>query len=393
MNYVQTLNIVYYCNVIRSAMSILAIRNLFHDRVRLAVTLTGIVFALILIVVQFGLFLGFLETSANVVEHSGVDLWITATGIPHANGGAPIPEKRRYKALSVAGVEAVEPYTMVFANWKLPSGAQEAVQVVGFDPETRLGGPRALTIGSIDDLRGENTVVVDEFYSKKLGVTHLGQSVEINGRRARIVGFTSGVRSFTTSPYVYTSFKNSLGYALLNEDHAIFLAVRAEPGADLQAVKHRIREAVPGVDVYTNIEMRDKTRNYWVFSTGAGVTTLMGAVLGLLVGTVVVAQTIYAATVDHLREYGTLKAMGATNFYLYRVIIQQALMSAVLGYAIAITISHFLVNAASAGEALILMPTWMALGVLGLSIVMCVSASILSIRKATSIDPAMVFRG
>jgi putative ABC transport system permease protein len=147
------------------------------------------------------------------------------------------------------------------------------------------------------------------------------------------------------------------------------------------------------VDVYTNVEMRDKTRNYWVFSTGAGVTTLMGAVLGLLVGTVVVAQTIYAATVDHLREYGTLKAMGATNFYLYRVIVQQALLSAVLGYVIAITISHFVVNAASAGEALILMPLWMALGVLGLSIVMCVSASILSIRKATSIDPAMVFRG
>jgi putative ABC transport system permease protein len=374
-------------------MSILAIRNLFHDRVRLVVTLTGIVFALILIVVQFGLFLGFLETSANVVDYSGVDLWITATGIPHANGGSPIPEKRRYKALSVAGVEAVEPYTLVFANWKLPSGAQEAVQVVGFDPETRLGGPRALKTGSIDDLRAENTVIVDEFYSKKLGVTHVGQSFEINGRRAKVVGLTSGVRSFTTSPYVYTSFKNSLGYALLNEDQAIFLAVRAEPGADLQMVKQRIRKAVPGVDVYTNVEMRDKTRNYWVFSTGAGVTTLMGAVLGLLVGTVVVAQTIYAATVDHLREYGTLKAMGATNFYLYRVIVQQALLSAVLGYVIAITISHFVVNAASAGEALILMPLWMALGVLGLSIVMCVSASILSIRKATSIDPAMVFRG
>lgn len=374
-------------------MSILAIRNLFHDKVRLIVTLTGIVFALILIVVQFGLFLGFLETSANVVDHSGVDFWITATGIPHVNGGSPIPEKRRYKALSVEGVEAVEPYTLVFANWKLPTGAQEAVQVVGFDPETRLGGPKELTAGSVEDLRAEGTVIVDEFYCPKLGVTHLGQAVEINGRRAKVVGFTRGVRSFTTSPYVYTSFKNSLGYALLTEDQAIFLAVRAKPGADPEVVKAGIRKVVPGVDVYTNVEMRDKTRNYWVFSTGAGVTTLMGAVLGLLVGTVVVAQTIYAATVDHLREYGTLKAMGATNFYLYRVIIQQALLSAVLGYAIAITIAHFVVNAAAAGEALILMPAWMALGVLGLSIVMCVSASILSIRKATSIDPAMVFRG
>lgn len=374
-------------------MSILAIRNLFHDKVRLVVTLTGVVFALILIVVQFGLFLGFLETSANVVANSGVDLWIAATGIPHANGGSPIPERRRYKALSVEGVAEVEPYALMFANWKLPSGAQESAQIIGFDIDSRLGGPWHLTAGSIDDLRAQDTVIIDEFYKKKLGITHLGQQTEINGRRARVVGFTDGVRSFTTAPYVYTSFKNSMDYIALKEDQTIFLAVRAAPGANLQEVKMGLQKAIPTVDVFTNEEFASKTRDYWVFSTGAGVTTLMGAVLGLLVGTVVVAQTIYAATVDHIREFGTLKAMGARNSYLYNVIIQQALLSAVLGYAIAITISYFIVEQAKAGEALILMPPAMAGVVLGLAMLMCVGASILSIRKATSIDPAMVFRG
>lgn len=374
-------------------MSILAVRNLFHDKVRLAVTLTGVVFALILIVIQFGLFLGFLETSANIVEHSGVDLWITAPGLPHVNGGSPIPERRRYKALEVEGVKEVEPYALVFANWKLPSGAQEAVQVVGFDIDSRLGGPWVLVEGSVEALKGDDTVIIDRHYAHKLGVTGLGQTVEINGHRARIVGYTEGVRSFTTAPYVYTSFKNSLDYLMLKEDQSIFLVVRAEPGTDVAALKTRLKQIVPSVDVYTNQEMLQKTRNYWVFSTGAGVTTLMGAVLGLLVGTVVVAQTVYAATVDHIREYGTLKAIGATNAYLYKVILQQALLSAMMGFVIAVVVSHFVVEGSRSGDALILMPPEMIAAVFGLAILMCTGASILSIRKATSIDPAMVFRG
>ncbi len=374
-------------------MSTLAIRNLFHDKVRLAVTLTGVVFALILIVVQFGLFLGFLETSANIVEHSGVDLWITAPGLPHVNGGSPIPERRRYKALQVEGVKDVRPYALVFANWKLPTGAQEAVQVVGFDVDSRLGGPWELIAGSVDDLKGDDTVIIDQHYRGKLGGVEIGDTVEINGRRARVVGYTDGVRSFTTAPYVYTSFKNALDYIPMTQDLTVFLVVRAEPGVDLAGLKTRLQQNVPSVDVYTNEEMLRKTQNYWVFSTGAGVTTLMGAVLGLLVGTVVVAQTIYAATVDHIREFGTLKAMGATNGYLYKVILQQALLSALLGYAIAIAVAHFVVEGSRSGDALILMPPEMVAGVFGLAIVMCTGASVLSIRKATSIDPAMVFRG
>lgn len=371
----------------------LAVRNLFHDKVRLAVTLTGIVFALILIVIQFGLFLGFLETSGNIVDRSGVDLWITAPGLPHVNGGSPIPEKRRYKALSVQGVANVRPYILTFGNWKLPSGSQEAAQILGFDIESGLGGPWKVVAGSVNDLKGDDTVIVDILYKKKLGIHGIGDSVEINGRRARVVGFTEGVRSFTTAPYIYTSFKNALDYMPLPQDQTIFLVVKARPGADIKQIKADLLQTIPGVDVLTNEEMLRRTRNYWVFGTGAGITTLMGAVLGLLVGTVVVAQTIYSATVDHIREFGTLKAMGATNGYLYRVIIQQALLSALMGYAIAITVASFIVEGSKSGDALIMMPPEMTVGVLVLAIGMCIAASILSIRKATTIDPAMVFRG
>jgi putative ABC transport system permease protein len=371
----------------------IAWKNLIHDKVRLAVTLVGIVFALVLILVQFGLFLGFLDTSSNIVAQSRADLWVTAPSIPHVNGGSALSESNRYRILSIPGVERADKYTLFFVVWKIPTGAQQSVQVVGFPVESELGGPWNVTAGSLDDLHGEDTVMIDEIYRDKLGITSLGQTVEISGRRARVVGFTRRIRSFTTIPYIFTSFKNSQNYAGLAENQAIYFLLKVAPGADLAAVKSALKERLPELDVYTNEELRMKTQNYWVFSTGAGITTLIGAVLGLIVGIVVVAQTIYAATVDHIREFGTLKAMGASNSHIYQVILTQAALSAAFGYAIAISIALVVAGASESGNAPILIPSEVAFGTFGLALAMCAGASIISIRKATRIDPAMVFRG
>lgn len=374
-------------------MANLAWNNLIHDRTRLAVTLTGIVFALILVLIQFGLFLGFLDTTANIIADSGADLWVTAPGIPHVNGATPIPERWRFRALSVPGVALAEKYNVQFVSWKLPSGSTESVQIVGYDLESELGGPSNLVEGDPALLRGEDNVIVDRLYLDKLGVKSLGQTIEIQGRRARVVGYTNGIRSFTTAPYVFTSFKNSLNYGQMRADETMFLLIRMAPGADVEAVRRGLKQAMGSVDVWTNQEMQRKTQYYWLFSTGAGVTTLMGAALSLLVGGVVVAQTIYASTVEHIREFGTLKAMGAENSYVYKVIIQQAVISAVAGYAMAIVVGWFVAKQSATGSAAILLPVEMAIGTFVLAVVMCIGASVISIRKATSIDPALVFKG
>ncbi|MEO5923273.1 MAG: FtsX-like permease family protein [Bryobacteraceae bacterium] len=374
-------------------MTILAWKNLLHDKVRLVVTLTGIVFALVLIAVQFGMFLGFLDTSANVVEHNGADLWISAPGIPHVNGGSPIDESKRWKALGVPGVETAANYMVFFLNWKLPNGAFESCQIVGFDIDSGLGQPWDVVEGRLNDLRGQDTVFVDVLYKKKLGVEKIGDTLELNNKRVRVVGFTSGIRSFTTAPYVFASFKNAQNYMGLPESKTIFILLKTKPGVDVVATKAAVIQAVPNVDVFTREDMLDRTRAYWVFGTGAGTTTLLGAVLGLLVGIVVVAQTIYSATLDHLREFGTLKAMGATNGQIYRVIIVQALLAAVMGYVLGISVAWLVVQATTNTDLLIKLPPEIMVAVFGVTLLMCISASMLSIRKATSIDPAMVFRG
>jgi len=377
----------------RLRLSELAWRNLVHDKIRLGVTLTGIVFAVVLIVVQLGLFLGFTAATSGLIDHSGADLWITAARVPYIEQGVPFSERKLSTVLGTPGVATATKYIARFTQWQRPDGRQESVQVVGFDPDHPLGGPWNVVEGDPADLEAADNIFIDEIYKAKLGVTHRGQIVEMRGHRARVVGFTRGIRSFTTSPYVFASFKSAQNYATVAEDQTVFILVKAAPGVAVESLRARLLAGLRDVDIRTNAEFSRMTQIYWMFTTGAGIAVLLAAVLGLVVGVVVVAQTIYATTMDHLREYGTLKAMGATNGYLYRVIIQQAVISAVIGYVLAMAVSHFVVEGSQRGGAAILLPAPVAVGMLGLTLVMCIGAALVSINTVTRLDPAMVFKG
>jgi len=371
----------------------LAQRNLMHDKVRLAVTLTGIVFAVVLIVVEMGLFLGFTVTTSSIIDKSGVDLWIVSKHTPYIEQGAAFSERKLYQVLATPGVAAADKYIVRFAEWKTPDGSEQSVQIVGFDPYSKIGGPWNVVQGNVEDLKTPDAVMIDELYAKKLGVTQVGEIFEIYGRRARVVGFTKGIRAFTTTPYVFTSFKNGQDYARLREDQTLFILVKAAAGSDLKALQGELQARLRDVDVLTTKQFSNMTRFYWMFTTGAGVAVLIAAVLGLVVGVVVVAQTIYATTMDHIREYGTLKAMGAPNSYIYKVIITQAAIAAVVGYGLAMLVSIFVVRGSQSGGAAILLPLPMVVALFFLTLLMCATAAVVSIKKVTSLDPAMVFRG
>jgi putative ABC transport system permease protein len=374
-------------------MANLALKNLFHDKVRLTVTLVGIIFSVVLSSIQLGLFVGFQRATSDILLNSNADLWITSENVTHAEDGVPFSEQKLYQVLASRHVERVEKQIVQFSNWKKPDGADTGILLVGADLDGGMGIPFNITQGKLEDLKQPDAVMVEELYKEKLGVTEIGQTVEIRGYRAKVVGFTRGIRSFTTSPPVFTSFKNAQNFFGIGEDQTLYLVVRAKQDVDLQALKQELKSSVADIDVYTREEWTSKQRNYWMFGTGAGITVLIAAFLGLLVGVVVVAQTIYSATVDHIREYGTLKAMGASNFYLYKVIITQAFLSGLIGYAVGMSIALFVSYISLKGTTAIILPSELVGGLFILTILMCIGASIVSINKVTRIDPAMVFKG
>jgi putative ABC transport system permease protein len=371
----------------------LAQRNLFHDKVRLAVTLTGIVFSVVLIVVQLGLFFGFTTATSGLIDHSGADLWITSKNVPYVEQGVAFSERKLNQVRAVPGVADAQKMIAHWTQWKRHDGGEDSVQIVGTNLDDSMERPWNVVEGRVEDLKSPDAIILDELYKQKLGVTRVGEVFEIGGHRARVAGFTRGIRSFTTSPYVFTSFKNAQNYTSLREDQTLFILVKVAPGADFEQVRHGLLAHLKDVEVFTTGEFSHMTTFYWMFTTGAGVAVLIAAALGLVVGFVVVAQTIYATTMDHIREYGTLKAMGAPNSYVYKVIMQQAAISAVIGYALGMIVSVFVVRGSQAGGAAILMPPSMAVGMFFVTLLMCVGAALVSINKVTRIDPAMVFKG
>ena len=193
----------------------LAWRNLVHDKVRLAVTITGIVFAVVLIVVELGLFLGFTTTTSGLIDRSGADIWITAPNIPDIEQGVPFTERQRAVVFATTpGVTSASKDIARATQWRRPpDGQQVGIQIVGVDLETGLDGPWNIVAGSLSDLHHPDAILVDEIHRPELGVDRIGQTLEIRGHRSRVVGFTRGIRTFTTSPYVFTSFKHAQNYA------------------------------------------------------------------------------------------------------------------------------------------------------------------------------------
>jgi putative ABC transport system permease protein len=259
--------------------------------------------------------------------------------------------------------------------------------------DLRDGGlqPWNVVEGNAQALSERGTVAVDRSYFERLGVTGIGSTAEIRGRRVKVVAITDGIRSFTTTPYIFVDLKNARTYTGTPPDRANNLLVRLNDGADREKVLQAVRAQVTGAEVLTTDEFRSRSRSFWLFGTGAGAALFAGALLGVIVGTVIVAQTLYSSTKDHLNEFATLRAMGSSNGYIYNVIIYQALLNAVIGFCIASGIGAIVVQMTAKSALPIVITAWLMAALAALTVVMCVASAIGAIVRVVRIDPATVF--
>jgi putative ABC transport system permease protein len=369
----------------------LAARNLFHDRLRFAATLVGIVFSMILVTVQMGLYLGFGRMVSTMIDHAHADLWIMPLGTKCFEDPSSLDDSKRFRALSVKGVAQALPVVIGFAPWRIPGGGTTPVFIVGSD--VRSGGlpPWNVVAGSIDALEIPGAVAIDRSYLDRLGISGLGASAEIRDQKAEVRVLTRGIRSFTTTPYLFAPLERARAYTGISSNKDTYVLVRVAPNADVETVRNRLQANISDVEVLTPAEFRNRSRSFWLFGTGAGAALFAGAVLGIIVGTVIVAQTLYASTKDHLNEFATLRAIGSSAGYIHKVIICQALLSAVIGFFTAAGIGLIIVRNTADTALPIMMTPGLTLGLFALAVVMCVLSAVGAIAKVMRIDPAMVF--
>lgn len=369
----------------------LASRNLFHDRLRFVATMVGIVFSVVLVMIQMGLFLGFGRMVTTMIDHASADLWVLPKGAKCFEDPSLLDAKLRDKVASVVGVASVVPLVIGFSDWRLDSGEMTPVFIVGADLKDGALQPWNVVEGDVKALAHAGAVAVDRSYFDRLGISRIGDAAEIRGRRVKVVALTDGIRSFTTTPYVFVDLKNARLYTGTFPDRASDLIVRLKPDADRGKVMEAIRAQAGDAEVLSSDEFRSRSRSFWLFGTGAGAALFAGALLGVIVGTVIVAQTLYSSTKDHLPEFATLRAMGSSNSYIYTVIIYQALINAAIGFVIAGGIGYIVVEMTAKSALPIVITSWLIAALLALTIVMCVASGIGAIVRVVRIDPATVF--
>jgi putative ABC transport system permease protein len=376
------------------SMWLLAIKAMLADRGKLLTSLLGVAFSVVLVNLQGGLLLGMIQKASLLVDYGQADIWVGHQHMTNVDMGTFIPERWIHRIRGIDGVEKAEPYVVMFGQATMPDGRFENVVVVGSQPSSLMGNAWVMDDGDPSAVRRPDGILVDVCDRDRLGNPQIGDIREINGQRARIVGMTSGIVSFTTNPYIFTTLDRARHrYALgVPADGCSYFLIKAKPGFDPKELSQRIRERVPELDAYDRRTYSWMCMEYWLTRTGIGISFGLAAFLGLLVGLAVVAQTLYASVNERIKEFGTLKALGADDPRIARFLLAQSMATAFLGSVLGLGCSWFIGRVMSTPRAPVMLTYPVAAGSVVLIVLVCLIATWVPYWRIRRIDPASVLR-
>ena len=373
-------------------MFYISLANLLHDKSRLAISLIGVAFSITLMLFNSALYLGAVRDGVNLIDNSKADLWIIQEGYSDIYRLSLFPDGKLAKVKRVNGVKEAAGVLFIPGLVTKSGNTKEDVRIVGYQlNKPDLGGPWQIKSVAKNSL-GEGMVITDLSLARKLKKKlKVGQTLEINNQDVKVEGFAEDAKLWA-QPYVFVPVTTAQKLSL-NEGKLSYILVKVKPGYRLAAVRHRL-EKIGGIDVYTAGEIRQKTIDFWNFKTGMGMTVAMMALGGFLVGLMVIGISTYTSTVERTKEFGTLKAIGSSNYYLYQIVFGHSLIVGFLGYLFALGLTAFLGWGLTRFAGLsFMLNSWLLALVLFLVIFMASLGSFFPIRRITRGDPFIIFRG
>jgi putative ABC transport system permease protein len=375
-------------------------RQLSHRPLRMVVAVAGIAFAVLLIMMQLGFRAALFESTLRFHERFRYDIALFSPDSVFIVRPAAFSIRRLYQALGVAEVAEVTPVYIFPAIWKNPwTTERRGINAVGVDPEKDVLDTPGFADGH-PLLRRQDVVLFDAASRPEFGPVgatfrDTGPfATEVNDRQVEVVGLVEIGPSFGIDGTVITSVDNWLRLFPERPRNDIQLGlIRLKEGADPVAVRDALRAFLPqDVLVMTKSDFVARERAYWNGATPIGYIFAFGAIMGFVVGAIVVYQILFADVSEHINEYGTLRAIGYGNGFVSGIVMQQAAILAVLGYLPGAVGAHFLYGAAAAATRLPLHITAdRGLTVLLLTVLMCLLSGFLALRKVRKLDPAEVF--
>ena len=332
------------------------------------------------------------------------DIWVMDPKVQFVDDIKPLQDTKLYRVRGVAGVKWAMPLYKGLLKARLENGTFQTCNVIGLDDATLIGGPPVMLVGKLKDLRRSDGVIVDiDGATDKLAKPpmvpggkptplKIGDTLELNDNRAIVVGIAKTTKTFQSQPVIYTTYSRAVRYAPRERKMLSFVLVKAMPGEDIPTLTRRIRKAT-GLAAYSRKEFIDLTWNYFMKNTGIPITFGTSVALGFIVGAAIAGQTFYNFTLENLRQFGVLKAMGASNWTLLRMILLQAILVGSIGYGLGVGLTA-LFGYATRNTILAFKFPWqlLAFGGAGVTLI-CIFAAIISIRKVIKLEPAIVFKG
>lgn len=379
-------------------MNYVALRMLLHDRAKYLGLIFSVAFAAFLISHQASIFTSLMaRTTSQVMDVVDASVWVMDPRTQNFDEVKPMTTNELYRVRSVEGVAWAQPFFKANARVKTADGLFRSCILLGVEDATLVGAPRDMILGDVQALRKPDTVVVDAagynylFPGEPL---ELGRTVEINDRQARIVGICQASAPFQTLPVVFARYSLAINFVGRERNTLSYVLAEPRPGVTPEELSQRIK-AETGLEALPQAEWGWRTILYYIGNTGIPVNFGITVMVAIIVGTVVSGQTFYIFTIENLRQFAALKAMGVTNGRLTRMVLLQAAMVGFIGCAlgVAMAAAFFLATKDISHLRGFILRWQIYAGTWGLIFFIVALASLLSVRKLRRLEPAVVFRG
>lgn len=368
-----------------------ALSTLWYERQRYLPAVLAVAFSCLLIALQCGLLLGLFSITSIPIDESQADVWVGHPDVPSVDLGIPIPEAWQ-SYLALPEVELTEPYMEGFAYWKKPTGGMELVLIIG----TRLGPE---SIGAIKQLTPElrthlsepSSVVIDDGEFKRLGISKVGDTAEIMGKRVRVVGTVSGLRSLA-GPYLFCSLDTARKMLNPPPGQCTFILAKCHNKADAPKVVAKLKDYPKKLYPFTTDDFSYHSRMHWLTKTKAGIALGLAALLGLLVGAVVTSTTLHSATVASLKEYAVLRALGIPRWRMGMMVISQSFWVGLAGIIVALPAIFAIAYLGTEAGAKVLLPLKLLAGACAVTMTMAMISGLYALRSLRHIEPVTLLR-
>jgi len=382
-----------------AALNWVAIRMLTGDRAKYLGLIFAIAFSSFLIVQQSSLFCALMNRTRSVIlDVTDADVWVMDPATRYIDEVYALKDSDVDRVRGIAGVRWAVPFFKGTPRAIAPDGRFRVAALLGIDDASLAGAPepRRMVLGSIQSLRDPDAVVIDlagyHFFFPGRPLA-LGETLEMNDHRARIVGIVDSSPQFGTLPTFYTRYSQALHFVGQERKLMSFVLAKAAPGVSVADLTKRITEGT-GLQAHSSDEFGWMTIWYYIHNTGIPASVGITVAIAMIVGVVVAGQTFYMFTLENLKQFGALKAIGATNARLVGMILLQAIMVGAIGYALGMGLAATFFAIISKKEAtkgfILLWQTVAGTGIVVFAIVM--ASSLVSLRTVLTLEPAIVFK-